>query len=200
MGLELYTYFALDYPELLAEYMEASTELEIRRVHAAADPALSPVVLIPEDFSTKQGPIFSAEFLRRFHYPHVRRLAAAWKEHGVSVLYHSDGNYRAAVPDLVDCGVDGFYCLEPACGMDIVEFKNARPDLVWAGGLDGVDLMERGSPAEVREAVRRQIVGTRALETGGLFMGTSSEINPPIPPENYLAMVTATAQMRRATT
>ena len=189
MGLEIFTFFQLEYPEVLKAYMEASLANELRRVHAMADPALSPVILIPEDFATKQGPIFRPAFLREFHYPHVARLAAAWHEHGVKVIYHSDGNWKMVIPDLKACGVDGFYCLEPNCGMDIVELKNAWPELVWAGGVDGVDLMERGTPEQVRTEVRRHIRKTRALETGGMFVVSSSEINPPIPPENFRAMV-----------
>jgi uroporphyrinogen-III decarboxylase len=191
MGLELFTFFQLDYPEVLKAYMEASVAAELRRVHAVADPALSPVILIPEDFATKQGPIFGPEFLYEYHYPYIRQVADAWHEHGVTALYHSDGNWKKVIPDLIACGVDGFYCLEPNCGMDVVELKNAWPEMVWAGGVDGVDLLERGTPEEVRAEVRRHIRETRALETGGLFVASSSEINPPIPPENFRAMVEA---------
>ena len=188
MGLELFTYFMVDYPEVMAEHMELSTAREVARVHAIADPALSPVILLPEDFGTKQGPIFSPEFLGTYHFPYVRRVVAAWHEHGVAVIYHSDGNYKKAIPALMDCGVDGFYCLEPNCGMDIVELKNTWPEMVWAGGVDGVNLMERGTPEQVRAEVRRQITETRARETGGMFVASSSEINPPIPPENFRAL------------
>ncbi|OPZ82548.1 MAG: methylcobalamin:coenzyme M methyltransferase [bacterium ADurb.Bin429] len=189
MGLELFTFFQLDYPEVLQSYLDASVAHELYRVHAVADLALSPVILIPEDFATKQGPIFSPAFLQAFHYPYVRQLADAWHEHGVAVLYHSDGNWKKVIPELIACGVDGFYCLEPNCGMDIVELKNTWPEMIWAGGVDGVDLMERGTPEQVRAEVRRHIYETRALETGGMFVASSSEINPPIPPENYRAMV-----------
>jgi len=195
MGLELFTFFHEDYPEVLAEYMELSTECEIRRVHAKADPQLSPVILIAEDFSTKQGPIFSPEFLWTHHYPYVKRLADAWREHGFKVLYHSDGNYRKAIPELIECGVDGFYCLEPNCGMHIVGLKNEWPEMVWAGGIDGVDLMERGTPEQVRQAVHRDIRETDALRTGGMFVASSSEINPPIKPENFKAMVDAVGEL-----
>ncbi len=189
MGLEIFTFFQLDYPEVLKAYIEASTAHERRRIHAVAEPALSPVILIPEDFATKQGPIFPPDFMHEYHYPYVKQLSDAWHEHGVQALYHSDGNWKKVIPDLVACGVDGFYCLEPNCGMDIVELKNAWPNLVWAGGVDGVDLMERGTPEQVRAEVRRHIRQTRALETGGLFVASSSEINPPIPSENFRAMV-----------
>lgn len=195
MGLEIHTFFQAEYPEVLQEFIELSTAAELRRVHAVADPALSPVILLPEDFATKHGPIFSPPFLAQYHYPYVKRLADAWHEHGIAVLYHSDGNWKKAIPDLKGCGVDGFYCLEKGCGMDIVGLKNAWPELVWAGGMDGVDLMERGTPEQVRTEVRRHIAETRALETGGMFIASSSEINPPIPPENFRAMVLAVGEM-----
>jgi len=148
-------------------------------------------VLLAEDFATKQGPIFSLEFLREYHFPHVKRLVDAWKNHGMKVLYHSDGNYKKCVPDLMACGVDGFYCLEPNCGMDIVELKNTWPRMVWAGGVDGVDLLERGTPEQVKAEVARHIRETSALENGGMLIASSSEINPAVKPENFKAMVEA---------
>ena len=195
MGLEIFTFFQLDYPEVLKAYMEASVAREVRRTRAVADPALSPVILVPEDFATKQGPIFPPEFLETFHYPYVKQVTDAWHEHGLTVLYHSDGNYKKAIPDLMACGVDGFYCLEPNCGMDIVELMNTWPEMVWAGGVDGVDLMERGTPDHVRAEVHRHIRQTNALTTGGMFVASSSEINPPIPPENFRAMVEAVGDL-----
>ncbi|MEW6752039.1 MAG: uroporphyrinogen decarboxylase family protein [Candidatus Latescibacterota bacterium] len=90
--------------------------------------------------------------------------------------------------------VEGFYCLEPGCGMDVVALKNTWPHLVWAGGVDGVDLLERGTPEQVRAEVHRHIAATRALDTGGLIVASSSEINPPIPPANFRAMVEAVGE------
>ena len=184
MGLELFSYFVNDYPDVMAEYMRESTSHELARVHAVADIELSPVILIPEDFSTKQGPIFPPDFLWDHHYPYVKMLTEAWHEHGLKVIYHSDGNYRSAIPELIKCGVDGFYCLEPACGMDILELKREYPHMAWAGGVDGVDLMERGTPEQVRAEVHRHIRESNALQEGGMFVATSAEINPPVKPES----------------
>ena len=194
MGLEIFTFFFAEYPEVMDEFMKVSVENELRRIHAVADRKLSPVILIPEDFSGKQGPIFAPDFLDRFHRAPIRKLTDAWHEHDIKVLFHSDGNYKVAIPDLLDCGVDGFYCLEAGCGMDIVELKNQYPKVVWAGGIDGVDLMERGTPQQVAETVRRHITQTDALRTGGMFVATSSEINPPVRAENFRAMIEAVGQ------
>jgi hypothetical protein len=196
MGLEIYTFFSLAYPELLRDYMEVSIENELKRVHAVADIELSPLILIPEDFATKAGPIFGPGFLERYHYPYVKRLTAAWHEYGLKVIYHSDGKYKKAIPDLIACGVDGFYCLEPSCGMDIIELKRQYPRMIWAGGLDGVNLMERGTPEQVKNEVHRQIEDSGVLKQGGMFLATSSEINPTISLENYLAMIEAAGECR----
>lgn len=196
MGLELFVYFYEDHPQDFLDFLELSTAREVRRVHAIADIELSPAILIPEDFATKQGPIFPPSFLARTHFPFVRRLAEAWHSHGIAAIYHSDGNYKQAIPELAACGLDGFYCLEPGVGMDIVELERTWPHLVWAGGVDGVDLMERGTPEQVRAEVHRHIRETDALRTGGMFVASSSEINPPIPPENFRAMVEAVGEMR----
>jgi len=198
IGLELFSYLVYDFPEVFARYMAASAARRLEWVRAVADPALSPVILIAEDFATKQGPIFPPDFLARYHYPHVEPCVAAWHQAGVKVLYHSDGNYQKAVPDLMACGVDGFYCLEPSVGMDIVALKRAWPRMVWSGGVDGVDLMERGTPEQVRAEVLRHIRETDALRTGGMFVASSSEINPPIPPENFRAMVAAVGELHQA--
>ena len=198
MGLELFSYFYSDYPNEMTAFMETSTQCELRRVHAVADRQLSPVILIAEDFSTKQGPIFSPAFLNEQHYPYVRKLVDAWHSHDIKVIYHSDGNYKKAIPALMDCGVDGFYCLEPNCGMDIVQLKKQYPQMVWAGGIDGVTLMEFGTPEAVKTEVRRHILETNALETGGMFIATSSEINPPVKPENFRAMAEAVGSLVNA--
>ncbi len=195
LGLELHTYLTCEYPEMLSEFMQVSTANELDRIHAVADTQLSPVILIPEDFSTKQGPIFPPDFLNEYHYPYVKLLTDAWHSYDIKVLYHSDGNYRKAIPGLMACGVDGFYCLEPGCGMHIIELKNTWPGMVWAGGVDGVDLMERGTPGEVRRTIHRHIEQTNALATGGMFVASSSEINPPIEPENFKAMVDAVGEL-----
>ena len=191
MGLEIFSFFQSEYPDILSEYIEVSTELAVLKANTAVHIEFTPVVLIAEDFATKQGPIFSVEFLNKYHYPYVKRLAEILHQNGVYVIYHSDGNYKKSIPNLIECGVDGFYCLEPNCGMDIVELKNTYPEMVWAGGVDGVDLLERGTPEQVREEVRRHIIETDALRTGGMMIASSSEINPTVKPENFQAMINA---------
>ena len=196
LGLEIFSYLYAEDPQVIEDAIAACTWLSVRTVEAAADPALSPVVLIAEDFASTTGSIFSPALLRRLHFPYLRQLTPAWHAKGMKVLYHSDGNWKRLVPELAACGVDGFYCLEPALGMDLVALRQAWPNHTWAGGVDGVDLMERGTPEQVRCEVRRQVLETGALAHGGVFIGSSSEINPPVRVENFAAMVASVGEMR----
>jgi uroporphyrinogen decarboxylase len=122
-------------------------------------------------------------------------MTEAWHSHGLKVIYHSDGNCRQVIADLVNCGVDGSHCLEPAVGMDVVALKKAWPQLVWAGGIDGVNLMEGGTPDQVKREVSRTILETNVLYTGGMFVGTSSEVNPLVKPENFKAMIDSVGEV-----
>ncbi len=44
--------------------------------------------------------------------------------------------------------------------------------------------------------MRRHIMETRALEAGGMFVASSIEINPPISPGDFRAMVEAVGKER----
>ncbi len=187
--IEPFTYLYYSQPDTVSEYLALKAERAIEMVDAIADRTLSPVVLIADDLASRTGPVFSPAFLRKEYFPLLKKLVARWKSYGLKVLYHSDGNYKMLIDDFINCGVDGFYCLEPSAGMDIIQLKNQYPEMIWAGGLDGVDLMERGSPEDVTGQVKRQIEETQALDKGGIFLGTSSEINPLIKPENFRAMI-----------
>ena len=189
LGLDIFSYLYFDDAQVITDYLNTYMEAELKRIEAIADRSLSPVVLIAEDFAYKGGTIFSPDLLRKELFPRIRQLTKAWHRHGLKVLFHSDGDWKDVIPDLVECGVDGFYCLEPSLGMDIVVLRNKWPEHVWAGGLDGVDLMELGNPDQVRLHVQRIIEETDLLHRGGVFIDTSSEINPMIKPENFVAMV-----------
>ncbi len=56
-------------------------------------------------------------------------------------------------------------------------------------------LSERGTPEQVRREVRRIVEETDVLQHGGVLIDTSSEINPPIKPGNFLAMVEAVGEI-----
>jgi hypothetical protein len=50
MGLEIFTFFYYEYPKVMVDFMSASTEYAVKKVRAAGDNSITPVVLIVEDY------------------------------------------------------------------------------------------------------------------------------------------------------
>jgi uroporphyrinogen decarboxylase len=115
----------------------------------------------------------------------IRRRAQA----RVYIFYHSCGAVMDMVPMLIDEGVD---ILNPvqvsARGMDTAELKRRFGDRLtfWGGGVDTQWVLPRGTPAEVRQEVRRRI--DDLAPGGGFVFNTVHNVQADVPPENYMAM------------
>ncbi len=146
------------------------------------------VVLFGDDIGTQSGPLFRPELYRRFIKPYHRRMVETVKRHGMYVLYHSCGSVAALLPDLIDLGIDALNPVQvAAAGMDTAKLKHEYGrELTFWGGIDTQRVLSRGTPAEVREEVRRRI-GDLA-DGGGYVLGAVHNIQAEVPPENVAAM------------
>jgi hypothetical protein len=185
-GLDLLAYAYAENPQLVSDWLEALTWAEIQRVHETADPDLSPVALVYSDIASTEQILFSPQFLRKEFFPRLAKLVAAWHEHGIKVIYHSDGNLWAVLEDFRQAGIDGINPLEPLSSMYAGAVRKACPDWVMMGGIDASQLLPFGTELEVREAVRKTIDDAGA--TGRLWIGSTTEIHPAAKLENVLAM------------
>ena len=185
-GLDLFAYAYAENPELVSEWLEALNWAEIQHVHEWADPKLSPVALVYSDIAGTTELMFSPTFLRTEFFPRLTKLVAAWHEHGIKVIYHSDGNLWAVLDDFRNAGIDGINPLEPLSTMYAGDVHKAYPQWVLMGGIDVSQLLPFGTEAEVRSTVRKTIADAGA--TGRLWIGSSTEIHPAAKLENVLAM------------
>jgi hypothetical protein len=186
-GIELFSYFMVEYPELLSDWLEALNQAEIRRAKAIADPSLVPVMLTFSDIAFKTGLMFSPEFLRKEFIPRLKRLNNTYQEAGVKCLFHSDGYLMPIMDDLVAADIDGINPMEVLAGMDIKEVRQKYGNKIFiTGGIDVSQLMAFGTPDEVREACRKAIDDAGGV---GYFLGSTTELHPAVKMENVLAMV-----------
>ena len=185
-GLDLLSYAIAENPQLVSDWLEALNWAEIQRVHETADPSLSPVALVFADIAGTDQLMFSPAFLRQEFFPRLVKLVNAWHEHGIKVIYHSDGNLWRVLEDFRQAGIDGINPLEPLSKMYAGDVRKAFPDWVLMGGIDASQLLPFGSEAEVREAVRKTI--NDAGTTGRLWIGSTTEIHPAAKLQNVLAM------------
>ena len=75
-------------------------------------------VWLADDIAYGQGLLFSPQVMRKHLFPWYRRIGEAAARHGKPLLFHSDGNLRPILEDLIACGIKVIQPIEPK-GMDI---------------------------------------------------------------------------------
>lgn len=186
LGFELFSYIQADKPELISEYLDLSTEKEVKLIHAIADPKLSPCVLTYGDIAGKGRLLHSPTWLRNEFMPRLKKLNDAWHAHDIKCLFHSDGYYMDVIPDLIDAGIDGLNPIESVAGMSLLEVKQKYGDQLFiAGSIDISQLMSNGTPDEVKKECQEAI----RIGYPGYFIGSTTELDNGSRLENILEML-----------
>ncbi len=190
--LDYYADFHLR-PELASYVMDQVTEMKIsyweRMLSEVGD--LVDVVIEADDVAGQERLLFSADTYRRLVKPRHARLFSAIKRQApnVRILFHSCGAVRPLIGDLIEAGVDILNPVQKsAAGMDLRHLKREfGEDIVfWGGGVDTQHVLPRGTPAEVRDDVKRNV---EALAPGGGFVfATIHNTQADVPAQNFVAM------------
>jgi len=184
-GFELFSYACYEYPELIHDWLEAIYNFEIKRIHDIADKELSPLVLVYCDIAMNNGLIFSPDWLRKILIPYLKKNVEAWHSHGIKCIYHSEGDIRKFIPDLIDAGVDGIHPVEPMAGVSTKEIKEKYPNLIMVGGLDNSNMLTSGSFEEIEKNVKDAIDG--GAKSGGYII-SCGEVHPACERKRVLKM------------
>ena len=186
LGLEYFSYLTVDEPDLISEYLEISTEEELAIIHAIADPEISPFALTYGDIACKGTLLHSPEWLRKEFFFRLKKINAAYHEHELKCLYHSDGYLMEIMSDLIEAGIDGINPIETVAGMDVGEVYRLYKDKIFlTGGIDMSQLLSNGTPEQVKETCCKAI----AEAPTGYFMGSTTEIDNSSKLKNVLAMI-----------
>jgi uroporphyrinogen decarboxylase len=144
--------------------------------------------LLLTDLGGQTGPLISLATFREFIAPYLKQMFDCIHGLGAKVLYHSCGQIRAFIPDLIVLGVDILNPIQPIGAAMAPEGLKADfgDKLCFHGGIDTQGLLPRGSPAEIRKEVRRycETLG----RGGGYIVAPAHNFQPDVPPENILAV------------
>ena len=151
------------------------------------------IVLLNDDLGTQNGPMLSPSTYRALIKPYQERLFAhVKKSFGAPILFHSCGAVREFIPDLIEVGVDALNPVQVSAGsMNPAELKRDFGDDItfWGGGVDTQAVLNRKTPVEVADAVKKSI---DILAPGGGFVFCQvHNIQPDVPPQNVAAMFEA---------
>ena len=149
------------------------------------------IIAEADDFGTQTSQLISQDIFRKIIKPRQTELIAFMKKKApkAKIFFHSCGNIRPILPDLIEMGID---IVNPihirAQGMEPGELKNdfGKDIVFWGGGIDTQDTLPHGSVQEVRDQVKHNI--DLLAPGGGFVFNTIHNIQADVPPENIVAM------------
>jgi hypothetical protein len=187
--------------ELVREVFSRQCDIalaNLEKVHAVLGGSIDVLFVTGTDFGTQRGPFISPAAYRDLYQPFHRRVNDWVHEHTTwKTFIHSCGGVEPLIADFVDAGFD---ILNPvqcsAEGMDAAHLKKAYGKQItfWGGGVDTQKTLPFGTPAQVREEVKRR-VGTFA-EEGGFVFSAIHNIQSRTPIANVMAMFEAFDECR----
>ncbi len=102
-----------------------------------------------DDIGSQRGMLIAPDTWRRFLKPRMAEFVSRVKaiKPDLLVAYHTDGDVREVIPDLIEIGIDVLNPVQPAC-MDPAELKRDYGDqLLFWGSIDEQDTLPFGTPA-----------------------------------------------------
>ncbi len=151
------------------------------------------IIKVGDDLGTQESLMMAPQMYRDVLKP----IHADWIEFikartDAKLFFHTDGDVFPLIDDFVEMGIDILNPIQTSAGkMSDLEALRDRygTQIVFCGAVDTQRILPHGSPAEVRQEVRRVI---EILGPGGGYMLSSVHtIMDDVPAENILAMVDA---------
>ena len=147
-----------------------------------------------DDFGTQNGPLFPPEVWRRFFAPRYRTLFEPILRAGKKIFFHSCGRLGYVLDDLRDLGISAIWPQLPAYDLPELARWCRTGRVAIELHPDRGDLMQHGTPEQVREHVLR-LADTFGSAAGGSILDL--EIDPGFPWENVEALFKTVMELRK---
>ena len=142
-----------------------------------------------DDFGSQHEMLISPKMWRKYFKWRMANLIGELKaiNPNVKVAYHSDGDIRRIIPELIEIGLDVLNPIQPS-SMNPAEIKSMFGDrLCFWGTIDEQHTLPFGSPKDVQDEVieRLETIGRQ----GGLILAPTHHVQLDTPLDNFWAMV-----------
>ncbi len=143
---------------------------------------------IAEDLGSQHGLLMSMEHIREFILPNQKRMADLARTYGIHIFYHSDGDVREAIPDLIR--VTGIEVLNPIqWRCPSMERRGLVRDfgqfLIFHGAMDNQKTLPFGTIEDVRAEVCENI---EIFRNARWICAPCHNIQPVTPTQNIITM------------
>ncbi|MCC7518975.1 MAG: hypothetical protein IT578_07305 [Verrucomicrobiae bacterium] len=152
------------------------------------------IVVLGDGYAGKTGPFMSPRHFAEYIFPCIKTIAQAVHDAGGYCCHHTDGDIWPIMDLLIEAGLDMLGPLEPAY-MRLDEVRRYRGGAIGAMGNIDVDLLSRGTVAQVQAATRELLA--RVAPLGGHILSSGNTISSYVKPENFMAMLTTAKEWGR---
>jgi uroporphyrinogen decarboxylase len=143
-----------------------------------------------DDWGTQRSLMIRPEDWRKLFKSAYARIFEAAGKNGTHLWFHSDGNIRDVIPDLIEIGVTVLNPIQPG-PLNIDELvKMFGRQLRYSGGVDVQGVLPFGTPEDIEKVVRHWVDLSHRLG-GGMFIAATNLITPETPIPNILAFMEA---------
>lgn len=144
-------------------------------------------IAVSDDYGTQNGMLMSPDSWRNVMKPLLTEIYALAHRHHRAVFHHTCGNVYPIIGDLIDIGLDILHPVQPEA-MDPYQLKREfGRDLSLCGGVPTQHLLPHGTPAEVREEVKK--LKHELGQGGGYILEPGITLQADVPLENMVAMI-----------
>jgi hypothetical protein len=151
-------------------------------------------VVVGDDFGTQRDMMLSPKAWRRFFIPRYERLFAPIKAAGKRIFFHSCGKIDAILGDLRALGADAIWPQLQLFDARSLARQCREMGLAVQLHPDRGDLLQRGTPQDVRAAVLELVDAFDCLSGGSwLYL----EVDPGFPWENVQALFETAMELRQ---
>jgi uroporphyrinogen decarboxylase len=183
---------ALD-PGFAEELLERITQIQLVLIQRFLDLGVD-AGYFGDDYGTQNNLLFSPRMWRSLIKPRLARMFSPFREAGLPVIMHSDGQIVDILPDLVEIGLTAYNPVQPEV-VDHTWLRNTFGNrLAYYGGLSTQTTLSQGSPQEVTSAVQACLAAL-APEGTGLVLAPSHRLMSDTPLDNAGAMLEAFASL-----
>jgi uroporphyrinogen decarboxylase len=194
MGMENLLMSIVTQPELIQALVDLSVDINLKMAKEVAARGVK-IVYTGDDYAYTRGPLMSPKHFRALFYPGLKRVMGGFKELGLMVIKHTDGNLWPIIDMIIDSGIDCLDPIDPIAGMDIAEVKAKYGDRVAVkGNVDCAQTLTFGTEEEVIEETKEAM--RKGMPGGGFILSSGNSIHSSVRPENYRAMLRTWEQYR----
>jgi uroporphyrinogen decarboxylase len=177
-------------PEMAEALLERITDLRIFQAQTYARAGVD-ILALGDDIAMQRGMIMSPRMWQKWFKPRLIRVidAARAVNPDILVWYHTDGDCRVVIPEIIEAGVNILNPVQPEC-LDPAEIKSLYGDrLAFSGTIGTQTTMPFGTPKEVKAVIKERIATVG--RGGGLLLAPTHVLEPDVPWENVLAFIEA---------